>query len=238
MRSKVYLTFGLLICLISFLYRVPKPRAESKTDYTYFSKSKPLKEVRNHVKIKNKNPRADDKSLAHNLIPEKSYVIKMVETEALQLYNMDNDPNGTEYRLRSLAQSFNGVELNELTLLVLNLNADPDERTLALYLMSLVGPTAQPFLIKIFFSPSPILEIATAVHSFQEKQQEREYSLKTMALAAIEKNIHQTKKSFTSTEKLKNSYLNGLLKIVRLGEKMKTPMLKQFIDQNLKMETL
>jgi len=235
-KFKVYFILGLLIGLITYLQKPAKLNSIQITSNLGAPKTKSL------VKTEQSTVVIDTQKSNINTIPQqttkKSEVRKLVEHEALHLYDVDPDPKATENRLRSFAVTMSNDELAELTTLATNEYGSHDQRTLAVYLLTLVGPAAQQALLKVFLNPTNTLDQPAPVHSFQEKQQEHEYSIRTMALQAIEQNMHQTKNTFVTPENLKNSYLNGLLKIVRLGEKMRRPMLKEFIDKNLQLESL
>lgn len=242
MKRRVYSIVLLIILGAVALYKNQFNYDHFANDLSNFLKLNKYEKANEMTVVQTTVPKAYLKNTnepVHKLVmKEKSKVAAVIESEAKRLYNTDSNPENTNARLRLFAKTLDNSELNELTLTAINENVEFDQRNLAVYLLTLAGPAAQESLLNFFFNPSNILNQTVQSHSIQEIQQNNEISIRTMALEAIERNLHQTKKTFLTSEKLKNSYLSGLLKIVRLGEKMQKPMLKEFIDQKLDLEKL
>lgn len=242
MQSRYYIYASLVIISLFMLNK-----AQDSNKFNLFKSSEIVK-INNSQKLneaiflqKNKSEgklKFSKEPIKKITINEKSNVLKLIDVEVKKLYEIDENPDKTESRLRSHVKKLSASEIDEITTVAINEKTDFDQRNVAVYLLTLIGPAAQENLLTIFFSPSDKLNQSVQPHSIQEIQKENEYSLRIIALEAIEKNIHQTKKTFSIHENFKNKYLMGLIKIVRLGEKMQKPLLKDFINQNSQVESL
>ncbi len=161
-----------------------------------------------------------------------------ITREAKHLYDLNDKPNDTETRLKIEAQALSESQISELGEIAMNEHGDSDERTIAVYMLTLTGSRAQQTLLQIFMSPAKVFAEPAAAHSIKENQRQREYALRTMALEAVEFNLHRTDFSQPLPVSVGDFYLNGLLKIVKLGQLQHHPILKDFINQQLSQDQI
>jgi hypothetical protein len=173
-----------------------------------------------------------------NSINAKTHVSLKVRTllnnEAPALDSLDENPDATEDRLREIASNLTTDEINELSTLVVNGDHAANEKVLATYLLTLVGPRAQNGLTRIFVSNSENLNKQFPPHSVEESIQQGELSMRLMALQAIETNLHSSRLHFPKEVRSANTYLNNMAKLVRLGEATQRPLLRETLASNIK----
>ncbi len=161
----------------------------------------------------------------------------LLKKEAAHLYDFDQNSNFFQDRIRSQVNQFSVDQLDQLRVIAIDESFNQDERLVAVYYLKSAGSQAHRQLQDIFFSDSPLLHVKAKAHSTILMHQEFEVNLRSMAIESVEENIFnsggQLKLDQLKDYKLANNYLNGLYRLVALGEKSRRPLLKEFIDHQL-----
>jgi hypothetical protein len=181
------------------------------------------------------------KTAVSSTVDEKSQIQMLIKSEARGLYELSNDSEASELRIHTTAQSFEQSQILELESIAVDESKTTEERLSSVYFLKHAGKKAQTALLHVFSNPTELFNMPAIAHSRHEMNQQFEVALRTMALEAIETNIHESLGSLHLPE-LKNNklpkYLNGLYKMVSMGEKIHDPLLKKQMNLNLAQENL
>jgi hypothetical protein len=157
--------------------------------------------------------------------------------EAARMYDFSRSSEQAEADLQQQASTLTAMQILYYEKAALDESADKDERLVATYLLTAAGLNSQESLLKILTTPSSALHVKAPAHSVQEAVRNFEFSIRFMALEALEKNVYSSQGRIQvpaeTLSQVTEHRLKAMLSLVLEGQKVQKPLLKQFIDQQI-----
>lgn len=154
-----------------------------------------------------------------------------------RLYDFSKTTEETQDVLQKMARRLTESQIQYLEEVSLDELADQDERVAAMYILTLSGTQGHNSLLKVVITPSSMLQGAARPHSVGEMKQNFEFSLRLMAMEALERNSLLGEALIPIDSKILNQIKDGKLRrlfgLVLEGQRNQQPLLKKFIDQQI-----